>query len=104
MRIGGGFQARNHGGFVMRISGGIHANTHFDAILCAEDNRDMHESYLMVDPHGRFFQNDPQVEGQGYLYSQPILEVGAAAAFAQMAFDSERFRARYSQHAREHRA
>jgi len=73
----------------------------FDAILCAEDNRDMHESYLMVDPHGRFFQNNPQVEGQGYLYSQPILEVGAAAAFDQMAFDPERFRARYAQNTRE---
>ncbi len=69
----------------------------FDDVLCVEDNQDMHESYLMIDPHGRFYQNNPQVAGQGYTYSQPILEVGAAVAFAQMTFDPDRFRARYAQ-------
>lgn len=69
----------------------------FEQILCAEDNQDMHESYLMIDPHGRFFQNSPLIAGQGYVYSQPILEVGAAAAFSQMSFDSHRFSARYAQ-------
>lgn len=67
----------------------------FANILCAEDNQDMHESYLMVDPHGRFFQNSPLIAGQGYAYSPPILQVGAEAAFAVMAFDPERFSARY---------
>ena len=67
----------------------------FDRILCAEDNKDMRESYLMIDPHGRFFQNSPVVAGRGYAYSRPILEVGAEAAFAEMAFDHERFSARY---------
>lgn len=65
-------------------------------IICAEDNQDMRESYLMIDPHGRFFQNSPLLAGQGYVYSRPILEVGAGAAFAEMAFDMQRFRARYS--------
>lgn len=69
----------------------------FKHILCAEDNQDMHESYLMIDPHGRFFQNSPLIAGKGYVYSQPILEVGAAAAFSQMSFDSDRFSARYAQ-------
>lgn len=69
----------------------------FDDVLCVEDNQDMHESYLMIDPHGRFYQNNPQVGGQGYTYSQPILEVGAAVAFAQMTFDPDRFRERYAQ-------
>lgn len=68
----------------------------FTHILCAEDNQDMRESYLMVDPHGRFFQNSPLIAGQGYTYSQPILEVGAEAAFADMVFDPERFSSRYS--------
>ena len=67
----------------------------FDRILCAEDNKDMRESYLMIDPHGRFFQNSPLVAGRGYAYSRPILDVGAEAAFAEMAFDHERFSARY---------
>jgi radical S-adenosyl methionine domain-containing protein 2 len=67
----------------------------FTRILCAEDNPDMCESYLMIDPHGRFFQNSPMIAGQGYSYSRPILEVGAEAAFAEMTFDHERFSARY---------
>lgn len=67
----------------------------FGNILCAEDNQDMRESYLMVDPHGRFFQNSSLIVGQGYAYSRPILEVGAGAAFAEMTFDHERFGARY---------
>ena len=74
----------------------IARHRHFARILCAEDNEDMRESYLMVDPHGRFFQNSPLIPGQGYTYSQPILEVGAANAFAEMTFDPVRFRARYS--------
>ena len=68
----------------------------FDHILYPEDNQDMCESYLMIDPHGRFFQNSPRLTGQGYAYSPPILEVGAAAAFVQMAFDPDRFSARYA--------
>ena len=56
---------------------------------------DMRESYLMIDPHGRFFQNGSLDAGQGYTYSRPILEVGADAAFAEMTFDHDRFSARY---------
>lgn len=67
----------------------------FDHIICAEDNQDMRESYLMIDPHGRFFQNSPLIAGQGYVYSLPIIEVGVEAAFAQMVFDHGRFSARY---------
>lgn len=67
----------------------------FARILCAEDNQDMRESYLMIDPHGRFFQNGSLIVGQGYTYSRPILEVGAGVAFSEMNFDHERFSARY---------
>ncbi|KPF45978.1 radical SAM protein [beta proteobacterium AAP121] len=65
-------------------------------ILCAEDNLDMTESYLMIDPQGRFFQNEPATNGRGYMYSQPILEVGVAKAFNQIAFNPQRFAARYA--------
>lgn len=67
----------------------------FANILCPEDNQDMAESYLMVDPHGRFFQNS-MIVGSGYAYSSPILKVGADAALSQMTFDIERFLARYT--------
>lgn len=69
----------------------------FARILCAEDNQDMRESYLMIDPHGRFFQNSPLIAGQGYAYSRPIIEVGAREAFSEMTFDHDRFSARYVQ-------
>jgi len=58
-----------------------------------EDHEEMSRSYLMIDPHGRFFQNRP--DGKGYDYSAPILEVGAAAAFSQIPFSLEKFQRRY---------
>lgn len=78
-----------------QFAGFVARHQDFASILCAEDNQDMRESYLMVDPHGRFFQNSPLIPGQGYQYSQPILDVGTAAAFAEMRFDPTRFAARY---------
>lgn len=65
------------------------------AVLHVEDNQDMTESYLMVDPLGRFFQNATGPIGQGYRYSPPILEVGAAGAFATMRFSATKFLLRY---------
>ncbi|EDM47642.1 viperin family antiviral radical SAM protein [Marinobacter algicola] len=67
----------------------------FQSVQCVEDNRDMCESYLMIDPFGRFFQNHPSLAG-GYLYSDPILSVGAHAAFSKMAFNSASFQSRYT--------
>jgi radical S-adenosyl methionine domain-containing protein 2 len=67
----------------------------FQSVQCVEDNRDMCESYLMVDPFGRFFQNHPSLAG-GYLYSDPILAVGVQAAFSKIAFNSASFQSRYT--------
>ncbi len=61
--------------------------------VSVEDNTDMQESYLMVDPHGRFFQN--QVQATGYTYSPSIVDVGAAEAFKTIRFRPERFLGRY---------
>ncbi|MCG7201486.1 viperin family antiviral radical SAM protein [Marinobacter pelagius] len=63
-------------------------------IVVAEDNADMVESYIMVDPQGRFFQNSSPC-ASGYQYSQPILEVGAEKAFSQIEFDAGKFSSRY---------
>lgn len=63
------------------------------AIMNVEDNDDMVESYIMVDPHGRFFQNRPH--GRGYAYSLPILTVGARAAFEQIRWSVRKFESRY---------
>ncbi|MBZ2169844.1 viperin family antiviral radical SAM protein [Marinobacter sp. F4216] len=70
----------------------------FESLQCVEDNTDTRESYLMVDPFGRFFQNQLSPDG-GYQYSQPILSVGAHAAFSEMAFNPSRYHSRYSKEA-----
>jgi radical S-adenosyl methionine domain-containing protein 2 len=53
----------------------------------------MIESYIMIDPHGRFFQNS--LNGSGYRYSEEILAVGAEAAFRQISWQADRFQSRY---------
>lgn len=57
-----------------------------------EDNEDMTQSYLMIDPKGRFFQNG---NGGGYIYSDPIHEVGLERALSQIRFNKDRFTGRY---------
>lgn len=67
------------------------------SIMCAEDNSEMRDSYLMIDPYGRFFQNGQQSARGGYKYSRPILEIGVAQAFDEIDFDPSKFSARYPQ-------
>lgn len=64
------------------------------SVMAVEDNADMLQSYLMIDPLGRFFQN---AQGQtGYTYSRPIHQVGAEAAFAETGFSIGKFARRYT--------
>jgi radical S-adenosyl methionine domain-containing protein 2 len=56
-----------------------------------EDNSDMHRSYVMIDPQGRFYQR----EGSGYLRSKPIVEVGAEQALRGVEFDARAYSKRY---------
>jgi radical S-adenosyl methionine domain-containing protein 2 len=73
----------------------VERHSQWKEILCVEDNQDMQDSYLMVDPYGRFFQNGSSLNGFGYQYSKPIIEVGAASAFADVTFKPERYLSRY---------
>jgi radical S-adenosyl methionine domain-containing protein 2 len=59
--------------------------------IVPEDNVDMHRSYIMLDPDGRFYQR----EGSDYLRSAPILDVGAATALQSVEFDAETYTSRY---------
>lgn len=63
-------------------------------VMCVEDNSDMVESYLMIDPHGRFFQNTSTQAK--YRYSSKILDVGAAKAFSEINIEPGKFCARYT--------
>lgn len=65
-------------------------------IMSVEDNDSMTESYIMIDPLGRFYQNTPAGQG-GYHYSRPIVEVGARQAFAEMSWSESKFLSRYAQ-------
>ncbi|WP_027361569.1 viperin family antiviral radical SAM protein [Halodesulfovibrio aestuarii] len=57
-----------------------------------EDNAAMQQSYLMIDPSGRFFQNG---NGEKYSFSQKIHEVGLPTALEQIKFNSEKYIQRY---------
>lgn len=59
--------------------------------IVPEDNVDMHRSYIMLDPDGRFYQR----EGSDYLRSAPILSIGAATAIQAVEFDAETYSSRY---------
>ena len=75
----------------------IGRHRHFASIMSIENNQAMIESYLMVDPFGRFFSNKQESKtGNSYSYSQPILTNGADAAFDEIDFDIEKFTARYT--------
>lgn len=55
--------------------------------VVSESNEAMTQSYVMIDPAGRFFDN-----AQGtYNYSRPILEVGVEEALRDVSIDPERF-------------
>lgn len=62
-------------------------------LMCVEDNGDMSESYIMIDPLGRFFQN---TNGrQGYHYSSPIDVIGAERAVGEWRLGVDAYASRY---------
>lgn len=58
--------------------------------IVPESNEAMTESYVMIDPAGRFFDNSKGF----YKYSDPILKVGIEEALKQVSINNERFRQR----------
>jgi len=70
-------------------------HSEFSDIIVSEDNDEMTGSYVMVDPLGRFFWRDQECAA-GYRYSDPILEVGAKAAFRQSVIFWEKYGKRYA--------
>ena len=60
-------------------------------IIFIEDNNAMTESYLMISPDGRFFQNG----STEYSYSRTLTEVSIEEALSDIKFDSPKFEDRY---------
>lgn len=65
-----------------------HAN-----IISSENNDEMVNSYLMIDPLGRFFENG--YGGGKYIYSRPLHEIGYMDAMSDIKFDRQKFLNRY---------
>ena len=61
--------------------------------ISAESNNTMTDSYLMIDPSGRFYQNSKGVSD--YSYSERIIDVGIETALKQIHFNYIRFMSRY---------
>jgi radical S-adenosyl methionine domain-containing protein 2 len=53
--------------------------------LVAENVNELTDTYIMIDPEGRFFSNN----GNKYLFSEPIFEVGVEKALSQIMFNPE---------------
>lgn len=81
------------------FQGFVARHQHLGKIICVEDNTEMAESYVMIDPLGRFFQN--ALGQSSYRYSSPIREVGVEEAFAAVGLNSAKFCARYLRHLNE---
>ena len=64
-------------------------------VMRIEGNDEMSESYLMIDPMGRFYQNNPKGTDQGYVYSTEILEAGINSALNEINFSINKFLKRY---------
>lgn len=73
----------------------VAAHEQFRKIMYVEDNSDMLQTYLMIDPKGRFFQSHPKARQSGYFYSDAIQEIGAARAFRNMVLSASGFADRY---------
>ena len=61
-------------------------------VIYIEDKDVMTESYLMISPDGRLFQDG----NDEYTYSRPLTEVTFAEALSDIRFDSEKFESRYT--------
>jgi radical S-adenosyl methionine domain-containing protein 2 len=60
--------------------------------IYVEDNDLMRESYLMIAPDGKLFQNTPEGD---YVYSASLLSTNFSDAIKQINFDIEKFDSRY---------
>lgn len=70
----------------------VESNSAKNTDVFFEDNPDMTQSYLMIDPQGRFFQNG---YGNHYQYSETIQEIGFDNALRSIKFNRLSYIKRY---------
>lgn len=64
-----------------------HRSLKESGVMITENNNEMKDSYVMIDPAGRFFTNKNGMQE----YSSPILEAGIAQAYEEMDYNYEKF-------------
>ncbi len=64
-------------------------------VMQIEDSDSFTESYIMIDPHGCFFQNSTGGDESGYQYSRPILQAGVFESFSDLTFSAKKYLSRY---------
>jgi radical S-adenosyl methionine domain-containing protein 2 len=64
-----------------------HSNLHNLTKIVPEKNSQMKGSYAMVDPAGRFYDNEKGTHN----YSRPILEIGVRQAIKEVNYDFEKY-------------
>ncbi len=64
-------------------------------VVVAEDNDAMEDSYVMIDPLGRFYGN----HGGRHIVSSPILSVGVEEALREVGFSTAKFESRGGRYA-----
>lgn len=67
----------------------------FARIMSPENNDEMTDSYVMIDPQGRFYQNEAAGENYRHAVSGPVWKTGAVKAFRQINFAADKFVKRY---------
>jgi radical S-adenosyl methionine domain-containing protein 2 len=77
----------------------LETHKELSGIIYPEDNDAMKDSYIMVDPLGRFFDNTTSCREGAYHFSAPILDVGLQEAFSMVNFDRDKFEIRYDKDA-----
>lgn len=75
----------------------IERHRSFQEIISMENNDEMTQSYIMIDPMGRFFSNQHGVNA-GYIYSKPIHQAGIEESVQSLIFDTNKFVHRYKIH------
>ena len=77
--------------FPLAFDTGCSSDDFSKQVIFIENNDAMTESYLMISPDGRLFQNG----GDEYSYSRPITDVSLAEALTDIKFDNTKFDNRY---------
>lgn len=76
-----------------QFSGFVKRHASLKDVMVAEDNEAMTNSYLMINPQGRFYQNS--ATQKGYVYGDLILEVSVKQALEVCEINWETFTSRY---------